>query len=141
MVYLKLVPFRHKAFNVHKHLKLTTKYYGPFKIIDKIGSVAYRLQLPTSAGIHNVFHVGHLKEHLGKMAVPQKDLPLVTEDGHVKYEPLEVLETRALPCGDTIVTQWKIQWINVPISQAAWEDKLFIKATFPAFYYKTLKEW
>jgi hypothetical protein len=57
MVYLKLYPFRHTAFGLQKNLKLTAKYYGPVKILAKIGHAAYRLQLPVSADIHNVFHV------------------------------------------------------------------------------------
>jgi hypothetical protein len=40
MVYLKLPPFRHNAFGLHQNLKLTTMFYGPFRILDKIGVVA-----------------------------------------------------------------------------------------------------
>jgi hypothetical protein len=38
MVYLKFQPFRHNAFGLYQNLKLTTKYYGPFKILEKIGT-------------------------------------------------------------------------------------------------------
>jgi hypothetical protein len=38
MVYLKFQPFRHNAFGLHQNLKLTTKYYVPFKILEKIGT-------------------------------------------------------------------------------------------------------
>lgn len=141
MVYLKLLPFRHQAFNIHQHLKLTTKYDGPIKILEKIGLVAYNLQLHVIAGVHPVFHVSHLKKHLGAKAIPEQDLPLVTEKGHIKYSPIAALDTRAVPRGDSVVTQWKIQWLNLPESQATWEDKFFIKATFPVLYHKTIKEW
>jgi hypothetical protein len=46
MVYLKLQAFRQHAFGIHQSLKLTTIFYGPFKILDKIGSASYKLQLP-----------------------------------------------------------------------------------------------
>jgi transposase InsO family protein len=57
MVYLKLQPFRYHAFGLHQSLKLTTKFYGPFRVLKKIGSAAYKLQLLESAAIHPVFHV------------------------------------------------------------------------------------
>jgi hypothetical protein len=47
-----------------------TKYYGPFKILSKIGNAAYKLQLPQYADIHLVFHVSQLKKHIGPKVVP-----------------------------------------------------------------------
>jgi hypothetical protein len=155
MVYLKLQPFRHHAFALHQSLKLTTKYYRPFGVLQKLGSTAYKIQLPPTTEIHPVFHVSQLKKHMGPKAVPQANLPLVTSEGYIKSEPVAVLDTRALPRQDEIVTQWKIQWINLSADQAeivtqwinlsadqaTWEDTFFIKATFPKFYFKTLREW
>jgi hypothetical protein len=56
-VYLKLQPFRHNVFDIHQNLKLTSKYYGPFKTMEKIGAAAYKLQPPESVKIHPIFHV------------------------------------------------------------------------------------
>jgi hypothetical protein len=108
MVYLRLHPFRTNAFGIHQSFKLATRYYGPFKILEKIGQVAYKLQLPVLADIHPIFHVSQLKQHLGSKAVPQANFPLVTNEGYIKTEPTEVLETWALPRNDEIVTQWRV---------------------------------
>jgi ribosomal protein L21E len=64
MVHLKLQPFRHSTFQLHKNLKLSTKYYGPFKILENFGQAAYKLKLPASAKIHPAFHVSQLKNTL-----------------------------------------------------------------------------
>jgi hypothetical protein len=66
---------------------------------------------------------------------------MVTKEGYIKTQPHVVLDTRALPHRDDIITQWLIQWQGLSTDQATWEDKLFIKATFPDFYQRTLKEW
>jgi hypothetical protein len=70
MVYLKLQPFRLTDFGINQHFKLSTKFYGPFRVIEKVGTAAYRLQLPDNAEIHPVFHVSQLKQHLGPKAAP-----------------------------------------------------------------------
>jgi len=57
-------------------MKLSPKFYGPFKIIDRIGHVTYKLQLPKTSRIHNVFHVSQLKKHIG----------LVTVDPTIPYD-------------------------------------------------------
>jgi hypothetical protein len=141
MVYLKLHPYRYHALGLHQNLKLTTKFYGPFKILEKIGPAAYKLQLPPDVDIHPIFHVSQLKKHIGPKVVPQANLPLVTPDGYIKIEHVAILETRALPIADNIITQWEIQWLNLAEDQSTWEDKFFIKSTFPSFYYRTIKEW
>jgi hypothetical protein len=78
---------------------------------------------------------------LGPKAIPQANLPLVTSDGYIKQEPVTALDTRALPEHDNIITQWLIQWENLDSNQATWEDKNFVKTTFPQIYLRTIKEW
>jgi hypothetical protein len=104
MVYVKLQPFRQSAFGIHQTLKLSTKLYGPFRVLEKIGVVAYKLQLPDTIEIHPVFHVSQLKQHIDPKAVPQDNLPLVTVEGYIKIEPLTILDTRAMSRPDEVVT-------------------------------------
>jgi hypothetical protein len=94
MVYIKLQPFRHTAFGLHQNLKLTIKYYEPFMVMEKIKPAVYKIQLPASTSFY----------HLGPKAVPQTNLPPVTSEGYFKTEPTTVLETRALPRNDDIIT-------------------------------------
>jgi hypothetical protein len=125
------------ALGLRNALKLTSKWYGPFIVLQKIGSVAYRLQLPPSSQIHDVFHVNQLKKHLGKEAIPNPNLPLVTSSGKVKIAPAAILQRRLIPHSngdyDIPVPQWLIQWENLNADEATWEDAAFIQATFPHF--------
>ena len=118
MVYFKMQPYCQVAFDIRNALKHTTEYYGPFRVLEKIGTVAYKLQLPSSAQIHHVFHVSQLKKHVGPKAIPSPNLPLVDADGRVKFQPIAVLSTRALPRNHNMITQWLVQWDGSPRDDA-----------------------
>jgi hypothetical protein len=141
MVYLKLQPYRISTFGLHSSLKLQSKYYGPFRVLSIVGSVAYKLQLPTHVQIHPVFHVSQLKRHLGPTAIRNPNLPLVDVHIHIKTEPVVVLQTRQIPRNHVAVVQWLVEWANLPPDDATWEDASFIKSMYPVFYNDTIRSW
>ena len=65
-VYIRLQPHRQSSVAISSSTKLAPQYYGPYRILDRIGPVAYTLELPASSRIHPVFHVSCLKKKLGK---------------------------------------------------------------------------
>lgn len=126
MVYLKLQPYRQAALGIRESLKLRSKYYGPSKVIQKIGRVAYKLQLPAEALIHPVFHVSQLKKHLGSHAVPMANLPAAGPEGQIKTEPVAIMRRRMIPRRGVAVTQWLVFWKNLSPADATWEDATVI---------------
>ena len=130
-VFLKLRPHRQKSVLSRINAKLSTRYYGPFEIIGRVGTVAYRLKLPETARIHPVFHVSLLKKAIGNYQV-QSELPTgLGGDCVDTWVPITVLASRVVVKKGEQVKQWLIQWAAKPIEEATWEDVVVIRSQFP----------
>ncbi|XP_026410493.1 uncharacterized protein LOC113305693 [Papaver somniferum] len=131
-VYLKLQPYRQASLVLRRNLKLAAKYYGPFTVLQKIGSVAYKLLLPAEARIHPVFHVSQLKK-IGAQHIISPTLPVINTEGQVLAIPAAALDSRVIVRNCVSVPQLLIQWTNASAADATWEDAGNIKSHFPKF--------
>ena len=62
-VSLKVIPKR-GVVRFGKHEKLSSRFIGPFEMLERVGTVTYRLTLsPSMSGVHEVFHVSILREY------------------------------------------------------------------------------
>ena len=133
MVFLKLQSHKQQSVHANNFHKLSAKYYGPFEVLERIGTVAYKLKLPASARIHNVFHVSLLKKKIGSNASVSSDLPDISNAETQKWYPAAVLETRMIPRRGEAATQWLIQWLGTSKEEATWEFAKEVQTRFPEF--------
>lgn len=59
-IYLRLQPYRQKIVAMRRNVKLSPRFYDPFRVVQRLGSVAYHLDLPSTSKIHPVFHASTL---------------------------------------------------------------------------------
>jgi hypothetical protein len=92
--------------DVKDHDKLGPRFFGPFKITERIGNVAYQLQLPAGARIHNVFHVGLLKKFHREPPQAIPELPPL-HHGRVCMEPEHMLKCCLARGQRELLVRWK----------------------------------
>ena len=110
-----------------KDNKLSPKYYGLNKVLQKIGTMAYKLELPAASRVHLVFHVSCLKKVIGDNLPVQTILPELDEEGKIILEPKAVKQKRTRQLQNRSIFEYLIKWKNLPIGDSTWEDENFIQ--------------
>jgi transposase InsO family protein len=103
------------------HKKMKPKREGPFLITEVLGPVTYRLQLPASWRIHNVFHAALLRLYKENEIYGENftEPPPELEEGEEIYEVETILNHRKRGRG----YQYFIKWRGYPITDASWEPE------------------
>jgi Chromo (CHRromatin Organisation MOdifier) domain len=130
-VYIKLQPYRQLTVSKRHNHKLGPRYYGPYEIEDRIGTVAYRLRLLVGSTIHSVLHVSQLKKHIGRDQPVSPTLPLLNSNGQLQIYPEAILARRAIKRDNTAIPQLLIKWSNLSEDDASWEDYSVIRNVYP----------
>lgn len=79
MVYLKVQPYKQTSLAVRTNIKLASKFYGPYTVIERVGPVAYRLQMPLGTLIHPVFHISQLKKKVTQFNMTHPPLAVMAK--------------------------------------------------------------
>jgi hypothetical protein len=126
LVYLKPQTYVQSSIARRSNNKLSFKFFGPFRILARIGSVAYKLELPETASIHPVFHVSQLKRTAGSQMVASA---LPTD--YIEFQVPERVLQRRWTTGHHPVEQVLVQWSQMPPELSTWEPLLQLRQQFP----------
>ena len=133
-VFLRVQP-RKSLIRYGKGSKLAPRFVGAFKILERIGPVAYRLALPPSlARIHDVFHVSVLRQYIPDIVHVLDWNALQVEDGQLALEPVRILEQRELTLRGRTIEQVRVQWDPTDDSSATWEDATKLSELYPYLF-------
>ena len=94
-VFLWLQPYKQMSLKrAKKDNKLSPKYYGLYKMLQKIGTMTCKLELPTASLVHPIFHISCLKNVIGDKLPVQTIFLELDEEGKIILEPEAVTKTR-----------------------------------------------
>ncbi|GKD04293.1 putative reverse transcriptase domain-containing protein [Tanacetum coccineum] len=135
MVLLKVSPWK-GAVCFGKREKLSPRYIGPFKIVARVGPVAYTLELPEELkGIHSTFHVSNLKKCLAKgdVVVPMEEIQL-DDKLHMIEEPVEIVNKEVKRLKQSRIPIVKVRWNLQRGPEFTWEHEDQIKKKYPNLF-------
>ncbi|GKD79329.1 putative reverse transcriptase domain-containing protein, partial [Tanacetum coccineum] len=121
-VMLKVSPWK-GVVRFGKRGKLNPIYVGPFKVIERVGTVAYKLELPQQLSqVHNTFHVSNMKKCLSdeSLVIPLEELR-VDDKLHFVEEPIEVMDREINQLKRSRIPIIKVRWNSKRGPEFTWE--------------------
>jgi hypothetical protein len=134
-VLLKVSPWK-GVLRFRKRGKLSPRFIGPFRIVAKVGKVAYRLELPEElAGIHPTFHVSHLRKCLADEStyVPLSEIEVDNRLNYVE-EPIAIVEEELRRVQNKTVRTYKVLWKHGKMSDCTWESEHDVLVYYPSLH-------
>ena len=137
-VFLKLSPWK-GVVRFGKRGKLSPRYIGPFEIVEMIGPVAYRLDLPEELSrVHNVFHIFMLRKYIPDsshvLETPEIEL---RDDLSYKEQPVQILGREEKELRNKTISSVKILWRNHLVEEATWEREDQMRSQYPCLFHDT----
>ncbi|GJZ48898.1 hypothetical protein Tco_0603088 [Tanacetum coccineum] len=122
-----------------KRGKLNPRYVGPFKVIERVKMVAYKLELPQQLSrVQNTFHASNLKKCLSdeSLMIPLEELH-VHDNLHFVEEPVEVMDHEIKQLKRSRIPIIKVRWNSKRGPEFTWEREDQFKQKYPHLLTKT----
>ena len=121
-VFLKLSPWK-GVVRFEKKGKLNPRYIGPFEIVERIGPVAYRLDLPEELSrVYNVFHISMLRKYILDPSQVLEALEIeLRDDLSYEEQPVQILGREEKELRNKTISLVKVLWRNHLVEEATWE--------------------
>ncbi|TYK29795.1 pol protein [Cucumis melo var. makuwa] len=134
-VFLKVAPMK-GVLRFERRGKLSTRFVGPFEILERIGSVAYRLALqPSLSAVHDVLHVSMLRKYVPDPSHVVDYEPLeIDENLSYTKQPVEVLAREVKMLRNREIPLVKVLWGNHKVEEAMWKRENEMKARYPELF-------
>ena len=134
-VFLKVM-LKRRVVKFSKQGKLVPRYIEPFEILERVGTVAYRLALPPSlSSVHEVFHVSMLRKYTQDPAhVVDWGGIVVDTDGTFEEGLVRVMDSRDQVLRRKIVRLVKVLWQHRGVKEVTWELEDTMQATYPFLF-------
>ncbi|GJU72752.1 putative reverse transcriptase domain-containing protein [Tanacetum coccineum] len=132
----RLKAARDRVIRFRKKGKLAPRFVGPFEIIEKVGPVAYRLDLPKDLnGVHDMFHMSNLKKCLvdRTLQVPLDEIRVNAKLNFVE-EPVEILEKEFKKLKRSRIAIVKVWWNSKRSPEFMWEREDQMKLKYPRLF-------
>ena len=134
-IFLKVMPKR-GVVRFGKLGKLSPRFIGPFKILERVGTVAYRLALPPNmSGVHEVFHVSMLRRYALDPAhvVDWREIEVDT-DGTFEKGPVCIIDSRDQVLRHKTMRLVRVLWQHRGVEESMWEREDTMRATYPFLF-------